>query len=1609
MLKKRIIAIVLCAVMAVAFAVPAAAYTPTSRAEGRNADIVQNNRCYINGDEINAYQVDGTVYVVADDLAGYGFDVDEDYNITWEGGYEFDESYMPTTENAGYATGTVAESGKGTVKGEEVALYTIDGDICVKAEDLGKFGYVEVDAEKNMYNIYVTDAGYAENEEGFRNITVDAGEVTDTFKKILGEHYDPQDPGTDTNNLYLEIGVDGLRTHDIDGTSGDGRGIIYNIVPGYFDTIKAIWLLKELKAQDGEFKDPEDPVLVNLYPASRLNAELDKVVAAGLVTDKTGNYDEQIASLEEALAAIDLRSEEEYDFTETDKVIERGLGLGADIMFRFGASQNDIIDNTFPTVGTDAWTTYVNNLGIIAEQIVKHYQKGWADGFENALTYFEIWNEADLLDFWPNTLNSGAQAYYEMYDVVGKAAKNVDPDLPVGGPTVTTHNDDRGLVNGFLDYVKANGSPLDFWSFHYYPSVNADPYDYARWANMYENILSEYGYDIPLFLSEYGTNIFGNPFTMSANAQNTFHTAALIYMQQSVMERAYSYGRPVGRNGSMSSTYYGYKALSNFQDTNQILETTGNDKNGMAVLAGTNDSKDKINVLIANYEMPASQMLSNATDESHNPIISDGKLIPPNQVAAWSLPYARVMTYKNNAGYNLTINNVPFEGVSNVNIEIYRKSVDDDYVLIDTVKAPIVNGTVTLSKELGIYAYDMISITPRANRAMGRTADIIQNSRAFINGNEIRAFQIDGTIYMAADDLKGYGFSVSDAYAIDWVGGYEFDESYMPTTESWGMEAGTISGTLSGKVKGEDVTIYTIDGLNCVKASDLEVFGYSKYDADKNMYNLYVTAAGYKENEDGYRELVVDADDVTGSFKKILGEHYDPGDPGTDTNNLYLEIGVDGLRTHDIDGTSGDGRGIIYNIVPGYFDTIKAIWLLKELKAQGGEFKDPEDPVLVNLYPASRLNAELDKVVAAGLVTDKTGNYDEQIADLETKLAAIDLRSEDAYDFEETDKVIERGLGLGADIMFRFGASQNDIIDNTFPTVGTDEWTTYVNNLGIIAEQIVKHYQQGWADGFDNALTYFEIWNEADLLDFWPNTLNSGAQAYYEMYDVVGKAAKRADPSLPVGGPTVTTHNDDRGLVNGFLDYVKANGSPLDFWSFHYYPSVNADPYDYARWANMYKNILDDYGYDIPLFLSEYGTNIFGNPFTMDANAQNTFHTAALIYMQQSVMERAYSYGRPAGRNGNMSSTYYGYKALANFQKTNNILGTTGNDKNGMAVLAGINDSKDEINVLVANYEMPASQMLSNATDESHNPIISDGKLIPPNKVAAWSLPEARVMTYENNDGYNLTIKNVPFTSQYVTVEQYRIDNDNKYALVATTSATVENGELKLSKGLTAYKVDLLKIKAVSAEDAAEVAEAEAKAAAENVAAAEKALDDAKAALEEAKKSGEAEAIAAAEKEVANAEAELKSAQNIAKETKAAAALARAKADLEAAKAAAETDSAKIAELQKQLQDAKAALVRAQKAPAKVKIAKVTAKKKALAIKWKKVADANGYEIMIAANKKFTKNVKTITIKKGTTVSKTIKKLKGKTKYFVKVRAFKNLSGGKAYGKWSAVKNKKTK
>ncbi|MGN0645545.1 MAG: hypothetical protein ACI4J9_01110 [Mogibacterium kristiansenii] len=153
--------------------------------------------------------------------------------------------------------------------------------------------------------------------------------------------------------------------------------------------------------------------------------------------------------------------------------------------------------------------------------------------------------------------------------------------------------------------------------------------------------------------------------------------------------------------------------------------------------------------------------------------------------------------------------------------------------------------------------------------------------------------------------------------------------------------------------------------------------------------------------------------------------------------------------------------------------------------------------------------------------------------------------------------------------------------------------------------------------------------------------------------------------------------------------------------------------------------------------------------------------------------------------------------------------------------------------------------------------------------------------------------------------------------------------------------------------------------------------------------------------------------------------LADTKQSLEAANKKQEELNKKIEEIQRSLEEAKKQLAKAEeqlkkqnsvptptailvKKPGQVKGLKLKAGKKKVTVTYKKVSGATSYRVTYSTSKKF-KKAKTVTVKSGKTVKKTISKLKSKKTYYVKVCAVKKVKGKNYTGKWSAVKKVKVK
>lgn len=94
--------------------------------------------------------------------------------------------------------------------------------------------------------------------------------------------------------------------------------------------------------------------------------------------------------------------------------------------------------------------------------------------------------------------------------------------------------------------------------------------------------------------------------------------------------------------------------------------------------------------------------------------------------------------------------------------------------------------------------------------------------------------------------------------------------------------------------------------------------------------------------------------------------------------------------------------------------------------------------------------------------------------------------------------------------------------------------------------------------------------------------------------------------------------------------------------------------------------------------------------------------------------------------------------------------------------------------------------------------------------------------------------------------------------------------------------------------------------------------------------------------------------------------------------------------------------------PKGTKLASVSAARKAFTAKWSKTAGVTGYQIQYSTNAKFTKPA-IKTVKGASKYSYKVSKLKGGTRYYVRVRTYKTIGGKNYFSTWSGAKSVKTK
>ena len=366
-----------------------------------------------------------------------------------------------------------------------------------------------------------------------------------------------------------------------------------------------------------------------------------------------------------------------------------------------------------------------------------------------------------------------------------------------------------------------------------------------------------------------------------------------------------------------------------------------------------------------------------------------------------------------------------------------------------------------------------------------------------------------------------------------------------------------------------------------------------------------------------------------------------------------------------------------------------------------------------------------------------------------------DPEDPDNYYFAQTDEYIRRMVEDGTQIMYRLGTSIEHCEPHyyAFPPEDFEKWTQ-------ICLHIIRHYNEGWANGMHANIKYWEIWNEPDDSRCFapkPSLMwNGTAEEFFELYRISATAIKAEFPELKIGGAAFWKINPtfgagDNQFIDKFLAGCREHNVPLDFFSWHSYGSKN-NPFGINEEPFTARKLLDSYGFTgTELHLNEWHYVEKWDSYFMHHGGLSTIqcavHAAAVITAWQDTpldMANYYTIGRGGLFSawypwGEKNRIYYAFLALAAINRHAERISASNSAEN-IFVLAGKNAS-GKAAILVSDFYAEAGEIVLN-TDEREFQVkvldetrnleeiyckVENGKLhIPalPGEAALWLIEE---------------------------------------------------------------------------------------------------------------------------------------------------------------------------------------------------------------------------------------------------------------------------------------------
>lgn len=287
-----------------------------------------------------------------------------------------------------------------------------------------------------------------------------------------------------------------------------------------------------------------------------------------------------------------------------------------------------------------------------------------------------------------------------------------------------------------------------------------------------------------------------------------------------------------------------------------------------------------------------------------------------------------------------------------------------------------------------------------------------------------------------------------------------------------------------------------------------------------------------------------------------------------------------------------------------------------------------------------------------------------------------------SYDFAFADIIAAELVKRDVEIFFRLGVS---IENYSYVKAYTIYPPKDFNKWARICEHIIRHYNEGWANGFEYGIRYWEIWNEPESSPdgkYYPppcgfNQMWLGTdRQFFELYEASSKHLKKRFPEIKVGGyascgfailyaepdgPYWEAAKFYSDYFDKFLTYCREHGCPLDFFSWHNYNSAK----EITVCAEYVRKRLDEEGFTN----TETSLNEWHCIPEKRGSAEHTVkNTAILLAMQSSPLDTAMFYDARIGVSiyGGLFNPltkepfnlYYGFMAFNELYKRKNMLET---------------------------------------------------------------------------------------------------------------------------------------------------------------------------------------------------------------------------------------------------------------------------------------------------------------------------------------------------------------